>query len=48
MSELSGLFYLVLMVAIGYGASAVKLLPEKTADMLPQVLFNICYPAMNL
>ena len=48
MSELSGLFYLVLMVAIGYGASAAKLLPEKTADTLPQVLFNICYPAMIL
>jgi predicted permease len=48
MSELSGLFYLVLMVAIGYGASATKLLPQKTADTLPQVLFNICYPAMIL
>lgn len=48
MSELSGLFYLLLMVAIGYGASAAKLLPEKTADTLPQLLFNICYPAMIL
>lgn len=48
MSDLSGLFYLVLMVAIGYGASAVKLMPEKATDVLPQVLFNICYPAMIL
>lgn len=48
MSDLSGLFYLILMIAIGYGASAVKLLPEKAADVLPQVLFNICYPAMIL
>jgi len=48
MSDLSGLFYLILTVAIGYGASAAKLLPEKTADILPQLLFNICYPAMIL
>lgn len=48
MSQLSGLFYLILMVGIGYGASATKLLPEKTADTLPQLLFNICYPAMIL
>ena len=48
MSDLSGLFYLILMIAIGYGASAAKLLPEKAADVLPQVLFNICYPAMIL
>ena len=48
MSQLNGLFYLILMVAIGYGAAAVKLLPEKTVDTLPQLLFNICYPAMIL
>lgn len=48
MSQLSSLFYLVLMVGIGYGAAAAKLLPEKAADTLPQLLFNICYPAMIL
>ena len=48
MDQLGGLLYLVLTVCIGYGAAATKLLPEKAADNLPQLLFNICYPAMIL
>lgn len=48
MTQVNGLIYLILTVAIGYGASAAKLLPEKTADTLPQILFNLCYPAMIL
>ncbi len=48
MEALNGLFYLIAMVVIGYGAAAVKLLPEKTADVLPSLLFDICYPAMIL
>lgn len=48
MSSLDGLLFLILTVGIGYGASAAKLLPEKAADALPPLLFNICYPAMIL
>lgn len=48
MDQLGGLLYLFLTVCIGYGAAATKLLSEKAAETLPQLLFNICYPAMIL
>ena len=48
MQQLDGLLYLLLMVCIGFGAAGTKLLPKKTTDILPSLLFNICYPAMIL
>jgi len=46
MQQLSGLIFLFLAVCIGYLAAAVKLVDRTAVDVLPQLLFNICYPAM--
>ena len=48
MNQLDGLIFLALAVCIGYAASAWKLVGPAAADILPQLLFNICYPAMIL
>jgi len=48
MESISGLIFLFLVVCIGYFAAAWKLVDKSAADILPQLLFNICYPAMIL
>lgn len=48
MEQLSGLVFLFLAVCIGYAASALKLIGKGATDILPQLMFNICYPAMIL
>lgn len=48
MEQLNGLIFLLLTVCIGYLAAAGKLLLAETADILPKLLFGICYPAMIL
>lgn len=47
MEALNGLVYLIAATGIGY-AAADKLLPKSAPDVLPPLLFNICYPAMIL
>lgn len=46
MQRFSGLVFLLLAVCIGYLAARSKLVDGSAADVLPQILFNICYPAM--
>jgi predicted permease len=46
--SVDSLIFFFLMLAIGYGVARLKLVPEQTADTLPGVLLNICYPAMVL
>lgn len=48
MAALSGLIFLLLAVCIGYLAAAAKLVDKAATDILPQLLFGICYPAMIL
>lgn len=48
MNALSGLIFLFLAVCIGYLAARTGLVDKRAADVLPQLLFNICYPAMIL
>ena len=48
MQQLSGLIFLFLAVCIGYLAAAFKLINKDAVAVLPQLLFNICYPAMIL
>lgn len=48
MEAFSGLIFLFLAVCIGYAAAHTKLIDRTAADVLPQLLFNICYPAMIL
>ena len=46
--SVDSLIFFFLMLAIGYGVARLKLVPEQTADTLPGVLLNVCYPAMVL
>lgn len=48
MEQLSGLIFLFLAVCIGYLAASTKLIGKDAVAVLPQLLFNICYPAMIL
>ena len=48
MDSFSGLIFLFLAVFIGYAAAQTRLVDKTAADVLPQLLFNICYPAMIL
>lgn len=48
MTQISGLVFLFLTVGIGYLAASWKLVDKGVGDALPQLLFNICYPAMIL
>lgn len=45
---LNNLLFFFLMILLGYGAARVKLVSDKTADALPGVLLNICYPGLVL
>lgn len=46
--SLNSLIFFFLMIAIGYAAAHFHLVSEHTADALPGVLLNICYPGMVL
>lgn len=46
--EFDGLLFFFSVIAIGFGAAKARLLPSQALDVLPSVLFNICYPAMVL
>ena len=48
MDSLSGLVFLLLTVAIGYFAVKTRLIDPGATRILPQILFQICYPAMIL
>lgn len=48
MDSLSGLVFLLLTVAIGYFAAKTRLIDPGATKILPQILFQICYPAMIL
>lgn len=48
MESISGLIFLLLAVCIGYLSAVWKLVDKTAVDVLPQLLFNICYPAMIL
>lgn len=45
---LNNLIFFFLMIFIGYGVARTKLVSDKTADALPGVLLNVCYPGMVL
>lgn len=44
--EINSLLYLILMVIIGYMAMKWKLISNSVDDGLPDLLMNICYPAI--
>jgi malate permease and related proteins len=48
MQQFDALLYLVMLVGIGYIGVKVKLIPASVTDLLPQLLINLCYPAMIL
>ncbi|MBE6985191.1 MAG: hypothetical protein E7434_06245 [Ruminococcaceae bacterium] len=46
--QLDGFIFFILMIAIGYTVTKIKLVGETAADSLSSVLLNVCFPAMVL
>lgn len=44
--QFNGFLFFVIVIAVGYLAMRVKLVPDSATDVLPKLLLNICFPAM--
>ena len=44
--QLNGFLFFVIVIAVGYLAMKVRLVPESATDVLPSLLLNVCFPAM--
>lgn len=46
--QTDGLFFFLIVIAIGYFAVKLRLVPDSAADALSPILLNVCFPAMLL